>query len=154
MFFGAGAPTDGTSSPLLPLLQEPTGGRLVLLLKCTDFGCRIGGRKRFTLSEGRRRRPLARRRADPQNGCSGMPDSSTRRCKPEARSSEQPLVYLSPRDLAVRWRCSRSTVDRIVEREGLTRLCLGEGQNGIIRYFLAEVEELEESRLLKSQTVS
>lgn len=83
-----------------------------------------------------------------------MSECTSRKDKAGAKVSEQTLVYLSPRDLAVRWRCSRSTVDRIVEREGLTRLCLGEGQNGIIRYLLAEVEELEESRLLKSQTVS
>lgn len=83
-----------------------------------------------------------------------MSQSSSKIDKAGAKANELPLVYLSPRDLTVRWRCSRSTVDRIAEREGLTRLCLGEGQNGIIRYLLTEVEELEESRLLKSQTVS
>ena len=42
-------------------------------------------------------------------------------------------VYLSPRDLAARWRCSRSTVARIAKREGLTRLCLGEGRS-VVRF--------------------
>lgn len=70
--------------------------------------------------------------------------------KDENRAGKQVLIYLSPRDLATRWRCSRSTVDRIAAREGLTRLCLGEGQNGIVRYLLEEVEHLEESRFLKS----
>jgi len=70
--------------------------------------------------------------------------------KAKAAQKEQALVYLSPQDLAARWRCSRSTVDRIAEREGLTRLCLGEGRNGIIRYLRIEVEDLEESRLLSS----
>ena len=70
--------------------------------------------------------------------------------KSKASQKEGGLVYFSPRDLAARWRCSRSTVDRIVEREGLARLCLGEGRNGIIRYLRDEVEELEESRLLHS----
>lgn len=56
--------------------------------------------------------------------------------------------YISPRELARRWRCGRSTVDRIAERERLTRLCLGQGRNGVIRYRLAEVEALEERLLL------
>ena len=77
-----------------------------------------------------------------------MQKSRTQRAA-KAEQIEHTLVYLSPRDLALRWRCSRSTVDRIATREGLTRLCLGEGQNGIIRYLLEEVEQLEESRLLK-----
>ena len=64
---------------------------------------------------------------------------------------EHARLYLSPRELAIRWRCSRSTVDRIAKREGLARLCLGEGRNGIIRYLREEVEALEKSRLLTSQ---
>jgi len=60
-----------------------------------------------------------------------------------------PSPYLSPKELARRWRCGRSTVDRIAERERLTRLCLGEGRNGVIRYLLEEVETLERDRLLR-----
>ncbi len=56
--------------------------------------------------------------------------------------------YFSPRDLALRWRCSRSTVDRIVRRAGLSRLYLGEGRHGIVRYLRREIEALEASRLL------
>ena len=59
--------------------------------------------------------------------------------------------YFSPKELAARWRCSRSTVDRIAARTGLTRLCLGEGRNGVIRFMREEVEELERSRLLKKK---
>ena len=59
-----------------------------------------------------------------------------------------PSPYISPRELAQRWRCGRSTVDRIAERERLTRLCLGEGRNGVIRYLLEEVEAFEAERLL------
>ena len=70
--------------------------------------------------------------------------------KTDMGKKEKALVYLSPRDLASRWRCSRSTVARIAKREGLTRLCLGDGRNGIIRYLREEVDELEGSRLLKS----
>ena len=66
------------------------------------------------------------------------------------RSGKEAAVspYISPRELAQRWRCGRSTVDRIAERERLTRLCLGEGRNGVIRYLLEEVESLERERLL------
>jgi hypothetical protein len=59
-------------------------------------------------------------------------------------SAEGP--YLSPAELADRWRCSRSSVDRIARRACLTRLCLGEGRNGLIRYLKKEVMEYETSR--------
>ena len=59
-------------------------------------------------------------------------------------ASESP--YLSPRELAERWRCSRSSVDRIARRAGLKRFCLGEGRNGIVRFLRKEVEAYEESR--------
>ncbi len=44
-----------------------------------------------------------------------------------------------------RW-CSRSSVDRIARRGGLTRVCLGEGRNGIVRFVRMEVEQFEASR--------
>jgi hypothetical protein len=65
------------------------------------------------------------------------------------QSVESP--YLSPKDLSHRWRCSRSSVDRIARRGGLTRLNLGEGQNGIVRYVRTEVIALEKS-LLHTET--
>jgi len=55
-------------------------------------------------------------------------------------------LYLSPKELQERWRCSRSSVDRIARRACLTRLCLGEGRNGIVRYSRKEVEAFEEKR--------
>jgi hypothetical protein len=54
--------------------------------------------------------------------------------------------YMSPKELSERWRCSRSSVDRIARRAGLTRLCLGEGKNGMVRYVRKEVEAYEASR--------
>jgi hypothetical protein len=57
---------------------------------------------------------------------------------------KQGVRYISPNELAVRWSCSRSSVDRIARRAGLTRLCLGEGRNGMVRYVRSEVEEYEE----------
>jgi hypothetical protein len=54
--------------------------------------------------------------------------------------------YISPKELAERWRCARSSVDRIVQRAGLTRLYLGEGKNGIVRFIRKEVEAYEASR--------
>ena len=67
------------------------------------------------------------------------------------RSKQQeqiPSLYLSPRELAERWRCARSSVDRIAGRAGLKRLYLGEGKNGIVRYIRKEVEAYEKSRLI------
>ena len=54
--------------------------------------------------------------------------------------------YLSPKELQQRWRCSRSSVDRIARRAELTRLCLGEGRNGMVRYMRKEVEAYEARR--------
>ena len=64
------------------------------------------------------------------------------------RSAEQ-TPYLSPRELAARWRCSRSSVDRIARRIGLSRVFLGDGKNGIVRYLRKEVEAYEETRRIK-----
>ena len=58
----------------------------------------------------------------------------------------EPSPYLSPKDLAARWCCARSSVDRIARRAGLTRYCLGEGKNGIVRFSREEVEAYEASR--------
>ena len=54
--------------------------------------------------------------------------------------------YITPSELAQRWQCSRSSVDRIARRVGLTRICLGEGNNGLIRYVKEEVQAYENSR--------
>lgn len=57
--------------------------------------------------------------------------------------------YVSPNELATRWCCARSSVDRIARRANLTRLCLGEGRNGIVRYIRKEVEAYEASRQVR-----
>ena len=64
-------------------------------------------------------------------------------------SVSQDAVYISPRELAERWRCGRSSVDRIARRAGLTRVCLGVGRNGMVRYVRKEVVAYEESRQVK-----
>lgn len=64
-----------------------------------------------------------------------------RKLKPKPESP-----YLAPKELADRWRCSRSSVDRIAQRAGLKRLCLGSGARGMVRYIREEVEKYEESR--------
>ena len=55
--------------------------------------------------------------------------------------------YISPSELVARWRCGRSSVDRIARREGFSRVCLGEGKNGMVRYLAKEVISYEASRL-------
>lgn len=62
--------------------------------------------------------------------------------------------YISPNELASRWRCSRSTVDRIARRERFTRLCLGIGRNGIVRLLRKEVEEFEHRRCASSDLLA
>ncbi len=68
---------------------------------------------------------------------------------------QQPTVehspYLSPKELSKRWRCSRSSVDRIAHRVGLTRLLLGEGTNGMVRYLRREVVAMEKAKTVTKQ---
>jgi hypothetical protein len=66
-----------------------------------------------------------------------------------AAEGEGSEAYFSPRELAERWACSRSSVDRIARRAGLSRLCLGWGRNGIVRYLRKEVVAYEQERLVK-----
>lgn len=54
--------------------------------------------------------------------------------------------YFSPTELVLRWKCSRTSVDRITRRAGLTRICLGTGKKGLVRYLRREVVAYEASR--------
>jgi hypothetical protein len=56
--------------------------------------------------------------------------------------------YISPKELATRWRCSRSSVDRIARRAGFTILSLGRGKNGTVRFIRKEVLAYEAARLV------
>jgi hypothetical protein len=64
--------------------------------------------------------------------------------KPDPTQPESP--YISLKELAARWRCARSSVDRIARRAGLTRVCLGTGRTGMVRFVREEVEAFENSR--------
>lgn len=68
---------------------------------------------------------------------------------PKKKINKNEPPYISPKELAERWQCSRSSVDRITRRAGLTRLCLGEGKNGTIRYSRKEIEAYEKTRQVK-----
>ena len=57
--------------------------------------------------------------------------------------------YISPKELAERWRCARSSVDRIARKNNFTRLCIGEGANGAIRYLREEVNTYETKMLVQ-----
>lgn len=59
--------------------------------------------------------------------------------------------FISPRELALRWRVSRTSVDRIAERAHLTKYLLGSGRNGTIRFRLDEVERFESAAAVPSQ---
>ena len=56
--------------------------------------------------------------------------------------------YIAAKELAERWQCARSTVDRIARNAGFTRLCLGNGKNGIVRFVREEVEQYERDRTI------
>ena len=72
--------------------------------------------------------------------------SKTHTCEASNVAERDIDVYLSPRELAARWKCARSTADRIVTQAGLTKVLLGEGKNGMVRYLRAEVAAYETSR--------
>lgn len=57
-----------------------------------------------------------------------------------------PSPYLAPKELAARWRVTRSTADRIAREHGITRLCLGDGKNGSVRFRLDDVLRFEQQR--------
>lgn len=57
--------------------------------------------------------------------------------------------YISPKELARRWGCARSSVDRYARAAGLRRLCLGHGKNGSVRYLRKEVIAYEQTRLIQ-----
>ena len=59
------------------------------------------------------------------------------------------LEYMSPRELAERWRCHVSTAMRIARRETFTHVYLGQGRNGLVRYPRKEVIAYEEERRIK-----
>ena len=61
-----------------------------------------------------------------------------------------PSLYFSPRDLAERWRCSRTGAQDIARREGFTKVFLGEGKRGMVRYLRSEVEAYEASRIVRA----
>jgi hypothetical protein len=63
-----------------------------------------------------------------------------------AKNSDDESPFISPTELALRWRCGRSSVDRIAKRGGLSRLCLGDGKNGMVRFLKKEVIAYEASR--------
>jgi hypothetical protein len=65
-------------------------------------------------------------------------------------NKENPSPYVSPKELSQRWKCSRSSVDRFARRAGLTRLNLGEGKNGTVRFVREEVFEYEAKRRIKA----
>ena len=67
------------------------------------------------------------------------------------KNQQRESPYISPNELAKRWACSRSSVDRIARRVGLTRLCIGEGKNGSIRYLKKEVIAYEKERLIATK---
>jgi len=56
--------------------------------------------------------------------------------------------YVRPKELAQRWRCARSTVDRIADREGFRKLHLGNGANSPVRYFMADALAFESGRVV------
>lgn len=60
--------------------------------------------------------------------------------------------FISPKELMLRWDCARSTVDKITKRQGMSRMYLGEGTNGMVRLIRAEVEDFETKQTIRPHT--
>jgi hypothetical protein len=56
------------------------------------------------------------------------------------------LLHVATREPAKRWQCARPGADRSRGASGLTRLCLGDGASGMVRYIRQEVIAYEQSR--------
>jgi len=56
---------------------------------------------------------------------------------------------MTTNELAERWQCSRTSVHRIAQEGGLTRVCLGNGRNAMVRYIRKEVIDYEKSRQVR-----
>ena len=63
------------------------------------------------------------------------------------QNTEERLI--SPKELALRWDCSRTSAQRIAGRAGIPKIMLGEGRNGMVRYSLTEVMNYEQSRKIE-----
>jgi hypothetical protein len=55
-------------------------------------------------------------------------------------------IYISPNELKIRWRCSRSAVDRYCKIAKFQRFMLGIGENGNVRYLMSDVVKYERER--------
>ena len=73
---------------------------------------------------------------------------------PAGGVAESDNRFISPRQLADRWDCSRTTAQRIADRVGFARYFLGEGKNGMVRYRLDDVEAYEEARRGRASSIS
>lgn len=67
----------------------------------------------------------------------------------DTRDAEEE-VLISPRALARRWDCTRTTAQRIAERAKIPKVFLGEGKNGTVRYPIDAVKRYEASRTVAS----
>jgi hypothetical protein len=67
---------------------------------------------------------------------------------PISARKEKPVSeeYCTVDELARRWACSRTSVNRIIAAAGITRTLLGEGTKGIVRIPREEVLAYEKSR--------
>ena len=74
--------------------------------------------------------------------------------KSSSKKAHEPSPYVSPNELATRWQCSRSSVDRIARRAAFTAMYLGEGKNGMVRYLREDILAYEESCTIRLQPES
>lgn len=60
--------------------------------------------------------------------------------------------FISARTWAARWDCSLSTVRRVAQRCGVRRVYVGTGPNGLVRYSLADIAQIERDGSFQSES--
>lgn len=73
-------------------------------------------------------------------------------CLPSSVFHSEDDALISPKAAAKLLDCSRTSVDRIANRAGWTRVFLGHGRNGLSRYRLNEVKRFIEERSVRPES--
>ncbi|NVN98878.1 MAG: helix-turn-helix domain-containing protein [Geobacteraceae bacterium] len=67
----------------------------------------------------------------------------------KTKNTEDVSPFMSAKEIASLLRCSRSSVSRIADRQRFTRLFLGSGERGMVRYMRSDIEKYLSKRTHK-----
>jgi hypothetical protein len=67
----------------------------------------------------------------------------------KSNSKDEKPIFITEKQLAARWICSISSAARYAKKSKFRILILGDGRNGGKKYFLEDVENLEQKQTVK-----